>query len=92
MGSLSCKEHVVIHYLSTSDIAKWFKVDPKTVYRWWRRYPKDSDHPFPEPASVTGSERPVPGWLLEQETAIREWYASRPGQGAGGGRPRQAAV
>jgi hypothetical protein len=44
-------------------------------------------HPFPEPDGYHGK---APWWCWERQDEVREWAASRPGQGVGGGRPRQS--
>lgn len=67
-------------YISTAGIAREFGVTRQTVQHW-RRNPT-----FPEPDAVTGD---VPGWLPGRMAEIKEWHARRPGQGAGGGRPRK---
>lgn len=46
-----------------------------------------ADHPFPAPDKRMGKS---PTWLRERAAEIIEWRDSRPGQGAGGGRPRQS--
>ena len=65
-------------YLDVADIARMLGVKPESVsqYRW-------RDPSFPEP-DITLSGRS--GW---REAKIRAWIASRPGRGAGGGRPRR---
>lgn len=47
-----------------------------------RRY---ADHPFPAPDGRVGR---APWWRRERRAEILAWAAERPGQGAGGGRPR----
>ena len=71
---------MTISYIRTSDIAREFRVRRQTV-QYWRRSPS-----FPEPDVMTGD---VPGWLPERMDEIKQWYANRPGQGTGGGRPRK---
>ncbi len=46
------------------------------------RYEK---HPFPKPDGTIGR---APWWRPERKGELLEWAAKRPGQGAGGGRPR----
>ncbi len=46
-----------------------------------------ADHPFPEPDGYHGK---APWWRIERKAEIVEWKESRPGQGVGGGRPRQS--
>jgi hypothetical protein len=54
------------------------------VAQWRKRY-ADS-HPIPVPDVTVGR---TPGWSKKREPEWRQWHASRPGQGAGGGRPRR---
>lgn len=61
-----------------------FGVDRRTVAVWRGRYA--DTHPCPAPDAMTG---PTPGWLPERADEWREWHRTRPGQGAGGGRPRK---
>lgn len=72
----------MISYLGTSDIAEWFGVDRATIVQWRRRYPD-----FPAPDAAISS---TAGWLPQRKAEIVAWEASRPGRGAGGGRPRKA--
>ncbi len=44
-------------------------------------------HPFPKPDGYQG---PSPWWNLDRRDEILTWRDSRPGQGAGGGRPRKS--
>ncbi len=67
-------------YFSTAEIAHEFGVTRQTV-QYWRRSPT-----FPKPDANIGE---VPGWLPHRMTEIQTWHANRPGQGAGGGRPRK---
>lgn len=77
-------------YVGLSVIAGWFGVTRPAVAHWMERHPN-----FPAPdvrirqsgTKADGSESYVYGWLPEREAEIREWERSRPGQGAGGGRP-----
>ena len=64
------------HYLGTDDIAAWFGVQSRTITTWLHRYPD-----CPQPDAVTGSKKPVSGWLPQREQAWRDWEASRRGQG-----------
>jgi hypothetical protein len=69
--------------------AALFGVAPETVHKWMERYP---DFPVPDSeTTTTNSRRSVPGWLPEREPEFRAWHHNRPGQGAGGGRPRTAS-
>jgi hypothetical protein len=45
---------VAVYYLSQADIARELKVSNEAVRTWRKRYPKGSEHPFPEPDSWTG--------------------------------------
>ena len=81
-------------YWGPAEIGKLFGVPHGTVHGWLQRY-----HPgrtaaeiakapsCPEPDIVLGVERPQRGWHPNREPEWRAWYASRPGPGAGGGRP-----
>jgi hypothetical protein len=73
--------------LTTADVASLLGVKPATI----RHYRADSlpggryaDHPFPAPNGKVG---PLVYWNLDREQEIRDWAASRPGSGVGGGRP-----
>lgn len=68
-------------YIGTADIAREFGVTRQTVQHWRKRH---SD--FPEPDAEINH---APLWLPGRMPEIRAWEASRPGQGAGGGRPRK---
>ncbi|HWD81433.1 MAG TPA: hypothetical protein VG497_21205 [Kribbella sp.] len=72
-------------YVDMVEIGTWFDVGHRAVATWRSRY-ADS-HPFPEPDVVIGR---TPGWSLERKAEIERWEATRPGQGAGGGRPRKS--
>jgi hypothetical protein len=69
-----------IRYNSAADLAALFGVKPGTIETWRSRH-KD----FPEPDAYVGR---YAGWLPSREAELRAWEASRPGRGAGGGRPR----
>lgn len=75
-------------YLSTSDLAKLLGIAPATV-RFLRAQSKPGGRyaadPFPEPDLVVARS---PAWAEERVDEIAAWNARRPGQGAGGGRPR----
>jgi len=77
-------EGLTLRYLGMVEIGEWFEVSHRTVALWRRRYV--ADHPFPEPDVVIGR---TPGWSPARESEIRAWERARPGQGAGGGRPRK---
>jgi transposase len=68
-------------FLSQADIARELGVAKSTVNVWRGRYAD-----FPEPDVIVGE---APGWLAGRLPEILMWKDSRPGQGAGGGRPRK---
>ncbi|MEV4147714.1 hypothetical protein AB0J40_28880 [Amycolatopsis sp. NPDC049691] len=72
-------------YADMVEIGTWFNVSHRAVANWRSRY-ADS-HPFPEPDVIIGR---TPGWSPDRRSEIEQWEAARPGQGAGGGRPRKA--
>lgn len=74
---------MTISYISTADIGREFGVTRQTV-QYWRRDPG-----FPQPDVIVGD---APGWLPARMAAIKAWHARRPGQGAGGGRPKRPAA
>jgi len=68
-------------YIGQAGIAREFGVTRQAVSKW-RGQPGFPVHDV----EVDG----VPGWLAARLPEVREWLASgRPGQGAGGGRPRK---
>ncbi|WP_410633851.1 hypothetical protein [Amycolatopsis sp. cmx-4-83] len=71
-------------YVDMVEIASWFDVGHRAVANWRSRYA--GSHPFPEPDVVIGR---TPGWAPGRKAEIEQWAAARPGQGAGGGRPRK---
>ena len=73
-----------IRYHSAADLAALFGVKPGTIETWRSRH-KD----FPAPDAYVGR---YAGWLPFREAELRAWAASRPGRGAGGGRPRKDAT
>jgi hypothetical protein len=73
-------------YMSAADIAALFGVKPGTVETWRSRYP---DFPVADVVVGIGHDKPVMGWLPTREPELRAWEKSRPGRGAGGGRPRK---
>lgn len=78
----------MIRYVGVAGIAKWFGVEPKTVTKWLNRYAYT--HPCPPPdAEIGDGDGAIRGWLPDREAEWRAWHASRPGRGAGGGRPRK---
>lgn len=74
--------------LDRSAVAAILRIKPKSVSQYLTdskpggRY---ANHPFPAPDGYVGRG---PWWRREREAEIREWERARPGQGAGGGRPR----
>lgn len=76
-------------YLSTADLAELLGISPATV-RFLRAQSKPGGRyaadPFPEPDLIIGQS---PGWAEERSGEIMAWNGRRPGQGAGGGRPRK---
>lgn len=78
---------IVREYVGYAGVGQWFGVPGTTVSKWIGRYAET--HPCPKPdATIDGR----PGWLPGSESAWRTWEASRPGRGAGGGRPRRQPV
>jgi predicted DNA-binding transcriptional regulator AlpA len=65
-------------YLDMAAVAHMLGVDPRSVSRYRVRDPT-----FPPPDITLGRS---PGW---HPHTIKAWQASRPGRGAGGGRPRK---
>lgn len=81
-------------YLGQAAISRELGVSRGVVGTWRNRY-KDTPTPFPEPDVLIGADdgdddRAIPGWLPGRLEEIRRWRDSLPGQGAGGGRPRNA--
>jgi len=77
--------------LDRSAVATILGVRPKTISQYLvesRGEGRYADHPFPQPDGYIGRG---PWWHLGREKDIRTWAAARPGQGAGGGRPRKSA-
>lgn len=79
-----------IELIGISIIAGWFGVTRPAVSHWMDRH---LDFPAPDVRIRQPGKQPgapvsyVYGWRPEREDEIREWERSRPGQGAGGGRP-----
>jgi predicted DNA-binding transcriptional regulator AlpA len=67
---------VADEYLDIPAVAQILGVEPATVSRY-----KYRDPTFPKPDIVLSGRA---GWRRD---VIEEWIATRPGQGAGGGRP-----
>jgi len=89
-----------VRYLDVGDIAAEFGVDTNTVHGWRRRYSASRTAEqiakaptFPDPDIIVGlGEHGIAGWHPDRVQDIRTWHASRPGPGAGGGRPRKNAA
>jgi hypothetical protein len=74
--------------LSRQAVAVILGVQPKTISQYLvesKAGGRYATHPFPAPDGYIGRG---PWWRRERESEIRGWAAARPGQGAGGGRPR----
>ncbi len=70
-------------------VAALIAVKPKTISQYLvesKEGGRYADHPFPTPDGYIGRG---PYWLRRREQEIRTWSETRPGQGAGGGRPRR---
>lgn len=76
--------------LTLADLAQLLGIKIETV-SFYRAHSKPgrryADHPFPAPDRLVGRS---PIWALNRAEEIKAWDASRPGRGAGGGRPRKA--
>jgi hypothetical protein len=84
-------------YLSAADIADHFGVPANLVHTWRSRYGPDRSPEeiakaptCPQPAVVLGRRKPQAGYREDQLADWDAWRASLPGQGTGGGRPRNA--
>ncbi|MEU4444889.1 hypothetical protein AB0K14_03250 [Actinosynnema sp. NPDC050801] len=91
------------HYLDMAGLGRALRrpVSRHAVVKWRERYPKGSDHPFPEPDVVIGSydvasdgepvvdddDRGVPGWLPARLPEVEAWRDNLPGRT---GRPRKS--
>lgn len=77
--------------LDRTAVAALIGVQPKTISQYLTesheggRY---ATHPFPKPDGYIGKG---PWWRRERKAEIKAWAAARPGQGAGGGRPRKSS-
>jgi hypothetical protein len=80
-GTVSAKVITVDDLVDTSGAAALLGVEPTSVTRYRARR-----EGFPEPLRHFGG---APVWTRAQ---ILDWAASRPGRGAGGGRPKKAPV
>lgn len=75
--------------LDTTAVGELLGVKPKTISQYLlesKQGGRYADHPFPAPHGRVGNS---PYWLPEQADEIRQWDATRVGQGKGGGRPRK---
>lgn len=86
--------------MTIGEVAEALGVKPRTISQWMVRSqstpdPKSkrpdgkrlyADHPFPRPARYAGGS---PEWERSRLPEIKHWYATRPGQGVGGGRPKK---
>jgi hypothetical protein len=77
---------VPVEYLDLASVAAQLGVKANTVYQWRLRY-RDREPRFPAPDVTLGSRE---GWRADRIGEFRVWMASRPGQGAGGGRPKKS--
>ncbi len=74
--------------LNRAAVAALLGLKPKSISTYLTesreggRYEK---HPFPQPDGTIGR---APWWHPSRREELLEWAAARPGQGAGGGRPR----
>jgi len=79
-----------VRYYGAGGVAAWLGVKPELVTKWLGRYASTA-WPTPEPDALA-----IPGrhgeadslWLESRKDDWLAWEASRPGRGAGGGRPR----
>lgn len=85
--------------MNRDDVAELLDVQAKTVSTYLyesraeigrgakKRAGRYAKHPFPAPDDYHGK---APWWGLGRRAEILTWDSERPGQGAGGGRPRQS--
>lgn len=75
-------------WLTTADVARLLGIKEETL-RSYRTFSQPggrySDRPFPEADGRVGNSLL---WKAGRADEIRKWAATRPGKGAGGGRPR----
>jgi hypothetical protein len=79
-------------FLNRDAVAALLDVEPKTISQYLtesRSGGRYERHPFPAPDGRLGR---APWWYTGRADEIRDWDARRPGQGAGGGRPRAATA
>ncbi|MFB6392708.1 hypothetical protein [Polymorphospora lycopeni] len=77
--------------LDRKAVAELLGLEPKSISQYLfesRPGGRYEHHPFPAPDDRIGR---APWWRPERADEIREWAANRPGQGAGGGRPRRSS-
>ncbi len=84
--------------MNRNDVAELLGVKGKTISTYLyesqpeigkqerKRRGRYATHPFPAPNDYHGK---APWWGLERRAEILVWDSERPGQGVGGGRPRQ---
>lgn len=70
--------------LYRADVARILGIQPDTVTRYMKRYPKGHEFEFPQPDDP---DSPFPYWDATRTDEIKAWRG--PGRGAGGGRPRK---
>lgn len=76
--------------LDIRGVAAILGVRPKTVSQYLTESKGEgryAGHPFPSPNGYIGKS---PWWMRRRVAEIRKWAQRRPGQGAGGGRPRKS--
>ncbi|WP_435109932.1 hypothetical protein [Nocardiopsis synnemataformans] len=73
-------------YLGPADLGRKLGVTTAAIGVWLDRYPPGSDSPAPAPDVAVGGTL---GWREERLPEWEAWRKQRPGQGAGGGRPRR---
>lgn len=76
-------------YVGAATVGEWIGVSSGTVSIYQKRY-AGTDHPCPVPDVVIAEAREMAGWLADRKEEWVTWAKNRPGQGAGGGRPRSA--
>jgi hypothetical protein len=84
-------------FMNRDDVAELLGVQGKTISTYLyesgveigkkKRRGRYAGHPFPAPDAYHGK---APWWGLDRRTEILTWDSERPGQGVGGGRPRQS--
>ncbi len=77
--------------LNRQAVAELLGVQPKTISQYLTESKGEGRYagqPFPAPDGYIGKG---PWWRREREGEIKAWATARPGQGAGGGRPRKSS-